>query len=802
MIVYFLTYSLHIGARAISYACRSGNGFSNGTATPAASRTVLSTATITSSFTPTTSTMPSHTPSQTSTVTPSNTREIFPKGESNIIEKTFKSSTTWQIPERVSFVDVFLVGGGGGAGWRGGGGGGYTRTFAVDVRRSKAAHITIGQGGQRSASSSGQDGQSTMFRIEPEGSTVTAEGGKGGDDCCDGGSGGSGGGAGSSDSGCGNHRGGNGGSNGGNGANNFRNNNGGRGQGSTTKAFGFSDGKLFGGGGAGGACDPSCMRGSGGTGGGASSGRSANANTGGGGGAGGGDRGSSNGCGRGGNGGSGIIMIRYKLTEPIQPSSTPRAIACTSYDSNTKTYYLTCSFNWTEAIYSTTDFIALQRNEIFDGNNHEINLSGVNEWNGLFRIDDSAEFGPTSLEDAPIIRRVHLIGGRVTFGGGFLVQQGQKHFIVDSCTSSGKIDGTYGPNQGGGGICGQRCSGDILIARSQSSGSIGFASGGIMGSQAGTTNMGRVNISECHSTGLIHGSRSGGICGEGTGSYNGHVTIFRSYSTGSIYGSQSGGLCGYEAGSFNGNLEILYSSSAGNVIGPQSGGLCGGRVAYSNGDVEISQSYSLGDITGINSGGLVGRDAGSNSGRLRISNCYTRGEIKGQQWSGGICGFKTGVDEGYVVIDSVYASGTVKSTSAGGIIGHVAKTAELIEIRNCVYNRGPIVRSDEARRVESRNNSNDLSDIIGKVYCPFMLNDEACWDTNRIWSIVTAQLPQLQIEVAPSATPSMTPSPTMTSTSSSTSTMTPTSTPSSSSRPKRVNNQQCLIVQRPRRYVK
>lgn len=269
--------------------------------------------------------------------------------------------------------------------------------------------------------------------------------------------------------------------------------------------------------------------------------------------------------------------------------------------------------------------------------------------------------------------------------------------------------------------------------------------------------------------------------GDGVGSNGGHVSILHSYSTGNIYGSQSGGLCGYGAGKFQGSLDIIYSSSSGNILGPQSGGLCGKRVAYSNGSVEIMQSYSLGKIAGINAGGLVGREAAGRFGYLHITNSYSRGEITGQQWAGGACGFKLGLNRGNVIIDSIYTSGHVKSSSAGGMIGLVANDAESIKIRGCVYNQGPLLGSKNARQVELVNNSNSLGDIKGKVHCPFPSEPEPCWDASSVWKVVSGQLPQLQIQVAPSATPSATPSPTTTATPSSTSTMTPTNSPSSSS---------------------
>lgn len=174
-------------------------------------------------------------------------------------------------------IDVFLVGGGGG-GSASGGGGGYTKTEKnITVDTSTSYSITIGAGGAQSVSGAGYDGSSSSAF------GVTAAGGKVGKSGVYGGDGGSGGGG---------YTAGNGGSDGGNGASGGYA--GGTGQGTTTREFGESSGKLYAGGGGGGHGKEGSSVGSGGA-----------ANTGGGGG--GGIYGD-NGCG--GAGGSGIVIIR------------------------------------------------------------------------------------------------------------------------------------------------------------------------------------------------------------------------------------------------------------------------------------------------------------------------------------------------------------------------------------------------------------------------------------------------------------------------------------------------------------
>lgn len=199
-------------------------------------------------------------------------------------------------------IDVFLVGGGGG-GSRAAGGGGYTKTLkAVKVAAGTAYAIEVGAGGiagvgNSKAGSSG--GTSNAFGASANGgeantSAVSFRGSNGG----------SGAGAGSTN--------GNGGKGGSDGSDGFHRNgthqDSGTGQGTTTREFGESGGKLYAGGG-GGCTTTSSNGGAGGDGGGGDGGNtsggatSGETNTGSGGG------GAANNK-AGGSGGSGIVIIR------------------------------------------------------------------------------------------------------------------------------------------------------------------------------------------------------------------------------------------------------------------------------------------------------------------------------------------------------------------------------------------------------------------------------------------------------------------------------------------------------------
>lgn len=266
--------------------------------------------------------------------------------------QTFTGSGTFTVPDGVTKIKVFIVGGGGGGQCGtgrndrfdeggtggGGGGGGYTNTAEYTVSSGQKCTVTIGAGGaafndksEGDTSDQTRKAGATSFRL-PNGTTLTAQGGfnphrtsmsiRG--DGANGGSGGGGGNFGQNENV--DLTGGAGGSNGGNGAaggnGGSQQAKGGSGQGKTTRAYGESNGTLYAGGGGGGGCpkqagtasgSPGGNGGSGGGGRGAASpyGQSAynagagTANTGGGGGGGRGVEGSAN------KGASGICLIKW-----------------------------------------------------------------------------------------------------------------------------------------------------------------------------------------------------------------------------------------------------------------------------------------------------------------------------------------------------------------------------------------------------------------------------------------------------------------------------------------------------------
>ena len=265
-----------------------------------------------------------------------------------VINKTFTATGSYTIPAGYSRMDIFCVGGGGGGGGGGtassnyhgdsggGGGGGYTKTVtAIAISSGQSLAVVVGSGGAggekggTSSNSGGDSGYSGGTSSVTRSGTVlcSASGGGGGRNIYAG-AGGSGGGSGSSGGNASYYDGGSGGTNGGEGSSSW----GGKGQGTTTRAWGSASGTQYSGGGGGGGTGGRTTGGAGGDRGGGrggdgmraissssegtewygpTAGTAGSANTGGGGGGGGGGcRGGARRGANGANGGSGIVLIK------------------------------------------------------------------------------------------------------------------------------------------------------------------------------------------------------------------------------------------------------------------------------------------------------------------------------------------------------------------------------------------------------------------------------------------------------------------------------------------------------------
>lgn len=134
---------------------------------------------------------------------------------------------------------------------------------------------------------------------------------------------------------------------------------------------------------------------------------------------------------------------------------------------------------------------------------------------------------------------------------------------------------------------------------------------------------------------------------------------------------------------------------------------------------------------------------------------------------------------------------TYHKVLAGGIIGHVVSNTGEISVTMSVHKSDPMIGSGSSTH-ESQN-SNNIRDIEGKVYC--YQGNTPCWDSNTVWKATLPDgLPMLQAQVLK---PTGTATPTFTRSASATCTKNPSST---SPKPKRAQKE-VLPVQRARRYV-
>lgn len=413
-------------------------------------------------------------------------------------------------------------------------------------------------------------------------------------------------------------------------------------------------------------------------------------------------------------------------------------------------FWLSCSFNWTDH-FADDGYILLKAGDVFDGNDHKIDLEGIPNWHGLFQIDEEI----AKWEDVPVVKHLHMTNGQTSADGGFIIQAHQNNFVVDSCSSSGII------NVNSGGICGNECSGTILI-------------------------------SNCWSNGLIQGRYAGGIAGRRVG-HNGTATISHCYSTGDIRGQGSGGICGLSAAYDGGHVTIIKSYSEGKIEGLRGGGICGAYTAGQAGKVTISQCYTVGEMASWGTGGITGEGTAEFNGSIEISDSYTLGDITAGGHSAGICPFNTGNSGGTVVLKNVYTNGTAGHDDAAGLIGQIPNSAKQVNITMSVYRIEPMIQVyDQSNIGLVQHNSNDMNVIRGQVYCHM----DECWDTQVIWKVVPGDVPILQAQLTPSPTPtsaSQTPTPTF----SVTGTMTGSVTQTSSSTPSPTESPTNTLTQSP-----
>ena len=278
---------------------------------------------------------------------------------------------------------------------------------------------------------------------------------------------------------------------------------------------------------------------------------------------------------------------------------------------------ITWDYNTTFALTSgthtvtTTNYINLAAEAIFDGGGYTIDLGTNTGCEGLFASSAS------SFSEAPTIRNLKVTGGTTAVSGGFIVRDDQKYVKVEYCSVNGSIDGTWS-----GGICGRRvgCLGEAHITNCINTGEVqGDYTGGIVGSQPGKDGISRVV--NCINRGDILGDGGGGIIGREAGR-NGKITINGCINTGLISANNCGGIVGSYCGDGGYGLIVnCYNTSSSTFS--RAGGIAGYNTAPSFGKVVICNNYSTGTFNTGNSGEITGDDTGKNNGNVLFYRNYS-----------------------------------------------------------------------------------------------------------------------------------------------------------------------------------
>lgn len=362
---------------------------------------------------------------------------------------------------------------------------------------------------------------------------------------------------------------------------------------------------------------------------------------------------------------------------------------CVEYYSDKRLFRQICDIEWNEWRKELGEYVILHRNQVFEGRNHLIDLTELQNFDGLFKIDSSV----TSFEEAPTIKGVKTVFGRTSRGGAFIIQAEQRFFLVRNCSSSGEI---------------------------------GQSGGGIAGSESGK--QGVISVSHSHTTGTIQGPYSGGISGAATARSGGNAHFTSTYSTGSMEGRGSGGILGAEAGislysNTSSEVHVKSSRTFGNIRGSMSGGILGKRAATNFGRVTVEECFTAGDIEGSYSGGIAGNEAASARGALAILNSYSIGQISMRAvHSGGLCGSETSKGAGKVHMENVYMLSKPRNSC---MIGNTSREHpsggrwSSVVIKYSVHDgsgQNCYLEHEDYPMVDRKGNSGNLNDISGTLY--------------------------------------------------------------------------------------
>lgn len=188
---------------------------------------------------------------------------------------------------------------------------------------------------------------------------------------------------------------------------------------------------------------------------------------------------------------------------------------------------------------------------IFDGGKHNIDISGIEDIDGIFY--NKFNYNPNTIHEQPHIKNLKITNGKTNKGGGIMVRSTSIYVKVSECTTTGEID------EEGGGIFGKGCKNCVAV-NSYSSGKIGYGGGGIFGAESENC-----TASTCYTSGEI------------------------------VQGG--GGITGME--SKGNHLSMCFTNG---IVGPFSGGLIG---AYGSSPYTVDRCYTTGDIS-YSAGGFIG----------------------------------------------------------------------------------------------------------------------------------------------------------------------------------------------------
>ena len=208
---------------------------------------------------------------------------------------------------------------------------------------------------------------------------------------------------------------------------------------------------------------------------------------------------------------------------------------------------------------------------------------------------------------------------------------------------------------------------------------------GLFGAIGGTTN--KVNIQNIMISGNMIGSTGGGIVGyvnmNSEASTENPITIQNCTNNATIETTDtSGGIVGYRStGNEIRSLIIANCTNNGTIEGTTSGGIIG--MAYEI--VKIINCCNNGSIINNQNGsGYAGTGGivGTSMFKIDIINCYNLGNIESKGNAGGIIGYSYWAEKS---IENCYSIGKISGSVAGGIIGGLNLSNDLLTTKNCYY---------------------------------------------------------------------------------------------------------------------